>query len=92
MALGAQKRDVLGLVMKEGATLAAAGTIIGLAFAWAGIRAMSGLFFSVASVQSSDPLLLVGAPVLLAGVALVACYVPARRATGIDPVVGLREE
>jgi putative ABC transport system permease protein len=92
MALGAQKRDVLGLVMKEGAALVTIGTITGLVFAWAGIRALSGLFFTVASVRSSDPVLLVGAPLLLAGVAMAACYLPARRATGIDPVVALREE
>ena len=92
MALGAQKRDVLGLVMQEGATLVTAGTVTGVAFAWAGIRALSGLFFSVASVQSSDPVLLVGAPLLLAGVALVACYVPARKSTKIDPAVALRAE
>jgi len=92
LALGAQKRDVLGLVMKEGATLVVVGTSIGLAFAWAGIRAMSGMFFSVASVQGADPVLLVGAPLLLAGLALVACYVPARTSTRIDPVVALRQE
>ncbi len=92
MALGAQKRDVLGLVMREGATLITAGTVTGVAFAWAGIRALSGLFFSVASVQSSDPMLLVGAPLLLAGVALIACYVPARKSTKVDPSVALRAE
>jgi predicted permease len=92
LALGAQKRDVLGLVMKEGATLVIVGTSIGLAFAWAGIRAMSGMFFSVASVQGADPVLLVGAPLLLAGLALVACYVPARKSARIDPVVALRQE
>ena len=92
MALGAQKHDVLGLVMKEGAALVTIGTLTGLAFAWSGIRALSGIFFTVASVQGSDPVLLVGAPLLLAGVALAACYLPARRATGIDPAVALREE
>ena len=92
MALGAQKRDVLGLVMREGATLVTLGTMIGLAFAWAGIRALSGLFFSVASVKSSDPVLLVGAPLLLAGLALAACYLPARKSTRVDPAVALRAE
>jgi putative ABC transport system permease protein len=92
MALGAQKRDVLALVMKEGATLVAVGTLAGLAFALPAIRAMSSLFFSVASVRGYDPVLLVGAPLLLAGIALVACYVPARRATRIDPMAALREE
>jgi putative ABC transport system permease protein len=92
MALGAQKRDVLALVMKEGATLVTVGTLAGLAFALPAIRAMSSLFFSVASVRGYDPVLLVGAPLLLAGIALVACYVPARRATRIDPMAALREE
>lgn len=92
MALGAQKRDVLRLVMKEGATLVTAGTVAGLAFALAGIRALSGMFFTVASVQGYDPVLLVGAPLLLAGLALLACYVPARRSARIDPVVTLRME
>lgn len=92
MALGAQKRDVLGLVMKEGALLVISGTIIGMVLTWAGIRAMSAFFFSVASVQSFDPALLAGAPVLLATLALVACYLPARRSTRIDPAMALREE
>jgi len=92
MALGAQRSNVLLLVMKEGAVLVIAGTIGGLALAWAGMRALSGMFFSVASVQRSDPVLLVGAPVLLAGLALLACYLPARRSMRIDPVVALRQE
>jgi predicted permease len=92
LALGAQKRDVLGLVMKEGAVLVTAGALIGLTVAWAGMRALAGMFFSVASVQGDDPVLLIGAPLLLAGLALLACYVPARRSTRIDPVVALRQE
>ncbi len=92
MALGAQKRHVLGLVMKEGAILVTVGTVAGLALALAGIRAMSGMFFAVASVKGYDPVLLVGAPLLLAGLALIACYVPARRSMRIDPVVTLRME
>ena len=92
VALGAQKSDVLRLVMKEGAVLVTAGTLIGLAAAWAGIRGLSGLFFSVASVQSSDPILVVGAPLLLASLALLACYLPARKSMRIDPAVALRQE
>ena len=92
LALGAQRRDVLALVMKEGAALVTVGTAIGLVLAWAGIRAVSGMFFSVASVRSGDPLLLVGAPSLLAALALLACYVPARGSTRIDPAVTLRME
>jgi len=92
LALGAQKRDVLGLVMKEGVVLVTAGALIGLAVAWAGMRALAGMFFSVASVQGADPVLLAGAPLLLASLALLACYLPARRSTRIDPVVALRQE
>jgi predicted permease len=92
VALGAQKSDVLSLVMKEGVVLVTVGTVVGLAAAWAGIRVLSGLFFTVASVESSDPLLLAGAPLLLAVLALVACYLPARRSMRIDPAVALRQE
>ncbi len=63
-----------------------------LGLALAGIRAMSGMFFAVASVQGYDPVLLVGAPLLLSALALVACYVPARKSLRIDPVVALRQE
>jgi macrolide transport system ATP-binding/permease protein len=92
VALGAQRSDVLALVIKEGVVLVIIGTVVGLAAAWAGIRLLSGLFFTVASVQSSDPLLLVGAPLLLATLALLACYLPARKSMRIDPAVALRQE
>ena len=92
MALGAQKSNVLGLVLREGAALIGVGTIFGLAAAWAGIRALSGMFFTVASVQRADPVLLAGAPLLLVSVALIACYLPARRSVKIDPAVTLRQE
>jgi predicted permease len=92
IALGARRADVLALVMKEGTWLIAAGTVIGMALAWAGTRALSGMFYAVGSVRTSDPLLLVGAPALLAALALLACYVPARRSTRVDPAVTLRTE
>jgi putative ABC transport system permease protein len=92
LALGAQKRDVMGLVMKEGAVLVTAGTLIGLVLAWAGMQALWGMFFSVASVARNDLTILVGAPLLLSTLAMLACYVPARRSTRIDPVVALRQE
>jgi len=92
LALGAQKRDVLRLVMKEGFVLVMAGALIGLTIAWAGMRALSSMFFSVASIQGADPLLLGGAPLLLASLALAACYLPARKSARIDPVVALRQE
>ena len=78
--------------MKEGAILVTIGKAVGLALAWAGIRGLSGLFFAMSSVKSSEPVLLIGAPLLLAGLALIACYVPARRSMVIDPAVTLRME
>jgi len=95
IALGAQSADVLGLVMKEGAVLLALSTLIGLAGAQAGIRLLSAIMSQIArtaGTSASDPVLLVGAPLLLAGLALAACYVPARNSLPIDPVVALRQE
>ena len=92
MALGARRIDVLALVMKEGATMVACGTAIGLVVAWAGYRALNALFVFASTISSTDPVLLIGAPALLAGLALIACYLPARRSTRIDPAVALRQE
>jgi len=95
VALGAQRRDVLSLVMKESVVLVAIGVVIGLVCARGIIRVLSAALFSVsrASGQStSDPVLLLGAPALLACLAIVACYVPARRSTQMDPVEALRQE
>jgi len=92
MALGAQKGRVLTLIMKEGALLVVVGTLAGLALALPAIRAMSAMFFTVASIRGYDPVLLVGAPLLLAGIAMLACYIPALRSTRIDPAVTLRSE
>jgi predicted permease len=92
MALGARRVGVLALVMKEGAAMVACGTVIGLVIAWAGYRALNALFVFASTTSSSDPVLLLGAPALLASLALIACYVPARRSTRIDPAVALRQE
>jgi len=95
MALGAQRGDVLGLVMKEGAVLIAMGTVLGLAGAWAAIRLMSAFMASIArtaGTSTSDPWLLLGAPALLAALAMAACYVPARWSLEVDPAVTLRQE
>jgi putative ABC transport system permease protein len=95
MALGAQSADVLGLVMKEGAALVAVGTIVGMAGGWAGHRLLSAFLSEVAKTTgttAADPALLLGAPLLLASLALAACYVPARKSMRIDPVVALRQE
>jgi ABC-type antimicrobial peptide transport system permease subunit len=95
VALGARGRDVLALVMKEGGLLIALGLTFGLAGAWAATRllaAMNATVGQVTSTSTSNPAVLVGAPLLLTALALMACYLPARRALRIDPAVTLRQE
>ncbi|HLK70158.1 MAG TPA: ABC transporter permease [Bryobacteraceae bacterium] len=95
MALGARRENVLALVMKEGLVMIAIGSVIGLLGARAGIRAMSAALSQIArtaGTSQSDPVLLIGAPLLLGILALVACYVPARKSMRIDPAVALRQE
>jgi predicted permease len=89
MALGAQARDVLWLVLGKGAVLVLIGAGLGVA----GAYGVSRLLISVIpSLPTRDPLTLLIAGVALIGVALVACYIPARRATRVDPLVALRSE
>jgi predicted permease len=89
VALGAQRRDVIGLVARQGMTLVVAGMAAGLAAALVLTRAMSSLLFGV---SAADPITFAGIAVLLMGVALGACFVPARRAMKMDPMVALRHE
>jgi putative ABC transport system permease protein len=88
VALGAQRRDVLRLVMRHGMQLVGAGLAIGLAAALAAGHAVAGLLFGV---TPSDPLTLATVAVVLASTAAVAIYLPARRATQVDPTVALRD-
>jgi predicted permease len=89
MALGAQPRQVLALVLRQGMLLALIGAIVGVVVALPVARLASGLLYGV---SATDPLTYAAITLLLMGVAVVACYLPARRATRIDPLVALRVE
>jgi putative ABC transport system permease protein len=89
MALGAQPVDVLRLVIRQGMTLTLAGLVVGIVAGTFATRVLSDMLFGVAP---RDPLTFAGVPVLLLVVAFLACYIPARRATRIDPLTALRSE
>jgi predicted permease len=89
LALGAQARDVLWLVLGKGAMLVLIGAALGVAGAYGVSRLLVSL---IPSLPTRDPMMLLIAGVALVGVALVACYIPARRATRVDPLVALRSE
>jgi putative ABC transport system permease protein len=94
MALGARRGQVLLLVLREGAALVCAGTVLGFLGAFGMAKMLSALmnvFVTALNVGTSNFRLLVGAPLLLASLALLACYIPARKAATIDPLNTLRE-
>ncbi len=95
MALGARRGQVLRLVLREGTALITVGTVLGFLGAFTMSRILSALtseFADAFKIGTNDPLLLVGAPLLLAALTMLACYVPARTAAKIDPWTALRQE
>jgi len=89
LALGAQRRDVMAMIVAQGMAMAAAGAAVGVVSALLLTRVMTSLLFGV---SAADPVTFAAIPLLLAAVAFVACYAPARRATRVDPLVALRTE
>jgi macrolide transport system ATP-binding/permease protein len=89
MALGAKEKDVLRLVLGEGLFVIAVGLVVGLLLAAASTRVIAGFLYGIGT---TDPLTFAGVPLLLGFVALVASFIPARRATKVDPIVALRYE
>lgn len=89
MALGAQSRDVLKLIMKQGMRLAVVGMVIGLIASFALTRVIKSLLFNV---SATDVLTFIVVSLVFTSVALLACWIPARRATKVDPLVALRYE
>jgi predicted permease len=89
LALGAEGRNILRMVLRQGLRLATAGAAVGLVCALIVSRLMAGLLYGV---RPADPLTFAGVALLLIGVALLACYIPARRAIRVDPLIALRHE
>jgi ABC-type antimicrobial peptide transport system permease subunit len=89
MALGAQARDVLSMIMREGVLLACIGIAVGLPFVFGAARFARAMLFQL---SATDPLSVIGAVLFLFGIAIVAGLIPARRATKVDPLVALRSE
>ncbi len=89
MALGASAQDILSLVLRRGVALIVAGVLAGLVASWAVGRTMSHVLVGVSPI---DPAVYASATVMLSSVALLACWIPARRATRVDPMVALRHE
>jgi predicted permease len=89
MALGAKGRDVLAMVMKQGMLIAIAGTVAGVVFAAMATRLLAGMLFKV---ETLDPVVFAGGLTLLLGIAAIACWIPAARASRVEPAQAIREE
>jgi macrolide transport system ATP-binding/permease protein len=88
MALGASRQSVLRLILKQGMSLVLTGVLMGLTAAFVVGRLLNRMLYGV---NAADPVSLIGAASILSGVALLACYLPARRAARVDPLVALRD-
>jgi putative ABC transport system permease protein len=89
MALGASRKDVMGLVLKQSVSLVSAGIVIGLGVAFGVTRLIASSLFGITAV---DPVTFAGMSLLLIVVSLAASFIPARRATKVDPMIALRYE
>jgi putative ABC transport system permease protein len=89
VAMGARPSDILRMVLRQGIGVVGIGLALGLVIALAGTRLMSGLFVGI---KSTDPLTFTVVILLLTAIALFACWIPAHRATRIDPLIALRHE
>jgi len=89
MALGAGPKEILAMMIRQGLGLVLGGVAAGLAAAWLLTRGMGNL---LVGVSASDPLTFISSTILLAGVAVLACWIPARRAAGLDPLEAQRYE
>jgi ABC-type antimicrobial peptide transport system permease subunit len=89
MALGAQRADVLKLIVKQGMFLTGIGVLLGIAASLGLTRLISNFLFGV---SATDAVTFVALSILLFSVALLACWLPAQRASGVNPIVALREE
>jgi putative ABC transport system permease protein len=89
LALGAQRGKIMAMVLRQGLGLAIAGAALGLVGSVIVSHLMAGLLYGV---RPTDPVTFVGVAILLIGIALLACYIPARRAMRVDPMIALRYE
>jgi ABC-type antimicrobial peptide transport system permease subunit len=89
MALGAARRDVLRLVFAQGGRMAVAGIVIGLVVSYLVTQFLRTLLYGI---QPTDPLTFLAVALLLLGTVMLACWIPARRASRVDPMVALRAE
>jgi ABC-type antimicrobial peptide transport system permease subunit len=89
MALGAERNDVVRMVLREGMAFAAIGSVIGLIASLLTMRVLSSVLYGV---KPTDPLAFAGSVAVVISVSLIACWIPARRAASIDPMQALRTE